>query len=222
MLLFYDDSVSRCGHLFSSTRSGGKHFQILHQIREAWQEGSAHSADMLWAVVRQEEITSFRSLKKKRLLAREFFTSQSEFRQWSPRLSSNQFIQTDACLHLKYTSTNGRKPAIGLAARWLITIPEVFFLFCFSFFSHSITWRSFQIRQPQLLVLHSDLMWNLTKCWRRLKESLWFPLVEQEVSFLPPPVWSHLCMSLCVVTPPPFTPAKTPRAQIREKSFIYL
>lgn len=84
--------------------------------------------------------------KKKCLLAREFFTSQSEFRQWSPRLSSNQFIQTDACLHLKYTSTNGRKPAIGLAARRLITIPEVFFfvLFSFSFFSHSITWRSFQ------------------------------------------------------------------------------
>lgn len=133
MLLFYDDSVSRCGHLFSSTRSGGKHFQILHQIREAWQEGSAHSADMLWALVRQEEITSFRSLKKKCLLAREFFTSQSEFRQWSPRLSSNQFIRTDACLHLKYTSTNGRKPAIGLAARRLITIPEVFFLFCFVF-----------------------------------------------------------------------------------------
>lgn len=65
-------------------------------------------------------------------------------------------------------------------------------------------------------------MWNLTKCWRRLKESLWFPLVEQEVSFLPPPVWSHLCMSLCVVTPHPPSPLQKHPGPRSERSHLFI
>lgn len=115
----------------------------------------------------------------------------------------------------------GENVHLALPACQLVTNPRGVFFFSSSCSPppHSITWRSFQIRQPQLL----DFMWNLTKCWCRFKESLWFPLVEQEVSFLTPSsVVTPVYVPVRCDTPPPPSPARKNTLGPDQREVIYL
>lgn len=109
----------------------------------------------------------------------------------------------------------GENLQVALLVLRLITIPEVF-LFLFL-----NTWHSFQIQQR--LFLHSDLMWNLTKCWRRFKGREFGISSGRAGSVIStPPVWSQLCMSLCVVTLPPSPKKNTLGSDQREVIYLFV
>lgn len=76
---------------------------------------------------------------------------------------------------------------------------------CDAHFKPDSSWRA--------VVLHSDLIWNLTKCCRRFTKtrSLWFPLIDQECHIFSPQC-GHTCVRLLsVVKLPPKTSG--PRAE---------
>lgn len=202
-----------------------KHFQILQQIREAWQEGTAHSADMLWALVRQEEITSLRSLKKKKASVLENFSlpslSSVSASGHHVFLQTSLFRQTPACI-LNRPRPMGENLQLALPARRRITNPRGVFFFLVP---PPIRSRDAHFKSDSRSCSFYTQTWcgTLQSVDVDLKESLWFPLVEQEVSFLTPSsVVTPVYVPVRCDTPSPPTPAKTPWAQIREKSFIYL